>query len=203
MTQPFWERVGERAGYALAAVFLGPYAAAIRRERRVLRTAFHGWLDELDAERLVSPAKGTLRRSGSLRGGAEPIPFEAELLLDVKLARVDVALALGKNVTAYLSRARPLIAARKGLLIRMAKALATAADIRVDEASLDVDAACDLAREVAASGLGTLDAFTIDLRKDRVLLEIVAPRDKESWLAIEKALVVLVESWTRRWTTYR
>ncbi len=181
MMVPFWERVGERAGYALATLLLGPYAAAIRHERRVLRKAFHGWLDEMNAERLLPRAPGQARRAGALRG-AGPIPFEAELDVIKKRARVDVALSLGRDVSAEISKARK---------------------VRVGATSLDPTAANELAAEIGSCALGQLEAFEIDLHRDRLVLEMVAPREREAWIAIEKALAVLVESWSQRWTTYR
>jgi hypothetical protein len=191
----FWESAAERAGYALAAVVMGPYAAAIRRERRVLRGAFHAWLDELHAERLEPRTKGFTRRSASLRGG-EPIPFEAELDPFEKRATVDVAIALGKDVSAEITKARWLLDGRPYRV--SAKRI-----VGVDATSLDEAAANELVREIAESDVGRLDAFLIDLRKDRVVLDIIAPRDVETWKAIERALAVLVQSWSGRWTTYR
>lgn len=194
----FWEIVAERAGYAIGAAIFGPGAALARRERRALRRAFHDWLDELDAERLPPRGKGMSRRSGSLRG-AEPVPFEAELDPFEKRARVDVALALGRDVTAEASKARWVL---EGVMYRLASPFAAARMVRVDKTSLDRDAAKELADEID-SAFARLETFALDLRKDRVVLEIVAPRDTGTWIAIEKGLVVLVESWTRRWTTYR
>lgn len=179
----FWERVGEGAGYAIGAVIFGPSAALARRERRVLRRAFHGWLDAIDAERLPSRAKGIARRSGSLRG-AEPIPFEAELDPFAKRARVDVALALGRDVTAEVSK-------------EWSRA------VHIDATNLDEAAAKELVNEIAASAIGHRETFTIDLRKDRLLLDVVAPQEVNVWVAIERALAVLVETWTQRWTPYR
>ena len=90
-----WERIGEAAGYAIGAAIFGPSVALARRERRIMRRAFHDWLDEIDAERLPPIVKGITRRSGSLRG-TEPIPFGTELDPFEKRARIDVALALGR-----------------------------------------------------------------------------------------------------------
>jgi len=178
-----WERLGEAAGYAIGAAIFGPAAAIARRERRIMRRAFHGWLDEIDAERLRPRAKGMARRTGSLRG-AEPIPFEAELAPFEKRARVDVALALGRDVTAFASK--PF-----------------AGMVHIDETSLDDASAKELAIEIQHSALGKLETFTLDLRRDRVVLDVAAPRDVETWIAIEKALAMLVETWTQRWTSYR
>ena len=181
MMASFWERAGERTGYALAAMLLGPYAAALRRERRVLRRAFHDWLDELGAERLSPRAKGQARRSGALRGAA-PIPFEAELDVIDKRARIDVALSLGKDVTAQIWKAEK---------------------IHIETSALDAEAKKVVAAEIESSALGALDTFALDLRRDGVVVLLNAPREREAWIAIEKALAVLVETWTQRWTTYR
>jgi hypothetical protein len=178
----FWESAATHVGYATGAVIFGPQAAIIRRERRVLRGAFHGWLDEMDAERRVSPSKGIARRSGSLRG-AEPIPFEAVLDPMSKRARVDVAMALGRDVTAEMTK--------------------VGARVRLGGTTLDADTAHELAREVEASELRRLESFILDLRKDRLVVDLPAPREAESWRAIEKALVVLAESWSRRFSSYR
>ena len=177
----FWERAAEHAGYAIGAAIFGPAAAIARRERRVLRRAFNDWLDAIDATRLQRRRKGTSRRAGSLRG-TEPIPFEAELDPFAKRARVDVALALGKDVMATISKTHA---------------------VRVDGTSLDDGSAKELAGEIERSAIGKLETFAVELRKDRVLLDVLAPRDVETWIAIEKALAVLVETWTQRWTTYR
>ena len=69
--------------------------------------------------------------------------------------------------------------------------------------NLDADSRRISRARVAESAIGRLETFALDLRKDRVVLDVVAPREAESWKAIEKALVVLVESWTQRWTSYR
>jgi hypothetical protein len=135
---------------------------------------------------------------GAARRRADTV--RAELDPTRKLARVDVALALGKDVSAHLARAPATIA---GLKLRLAAAVALEDGVRVDGTSLDVDAARELAREVAASELGRLEAFALDLRRDRVVLEVPAPREADSWRAIEKGLVVLTESWSRRFSSYR
>jgi hypothetical protein len=182
MAESFWERAGEAAGYAIGAIIFGPYGAMIRRERRVIRGAFRDWTDEIDVERLRARSRGIGRRSGSLRG-TEPIPFEVELDPFEKRAQVDVALALGRDVRALMSKVGKRVV--------------------LGGTNLDADTADELAHEVEASALGGLETFMLDLRKDRLTIDLPAPRDVESWKAIERGLVLLVESWTRRWTTYR
>jgi len=177
-----WERIGEAAGYAIGAAIFGPSVALARRERRIMRRAFHEWLDEMDGQRLPPIVKGITRRSGSLRG-TEPIPFGAELDPFEKRARVDVSLALGRDVTTEISK--------------------DGSHVFVGSTNLDTDTAQELVKGVKGSKLARLDAFTIDLRKDRLVIELPVPRDAESWRTIEQALAVLVESWSRRFSSYR
>jgi hypothetical protein len=199
MMEPFWVRVGERAGYAVAAILLGPYAAALRHERRLLRRAFHGWLDDLDATRLEALRTGTSRRSASLRG-TSPIPFDAELDVVAKRAHIDAALSLAKDVTAEITKARWML---DGVTVRFAGPVTIHRRVLVDATNLDEGAANELASEVAATAIGRLDTFRLQLQKDRVMLDVVAPRDADTWVAIEKALAVLVESWSTRFSSYR
>ena len=196
-----WDvKIGEAVGYAIGAVIFGPTTVLARRERRTLRRAFWDWLDGVDTTRLTPRAKGVTRVSGALRGGAEPIPFEAELDPFMKRASVDVSISLGRDVTIDLSKARWILA---GVKLRLAPAIASIGVIRVDATNLDAEAAGEIAHEVAQTPLASLETFTLDLRRDVVQLDLLAPRDAETWRAIETSLVTLAESWSRRWTSYR
>jgi len=177
-----WERIGEAAGYAIGAAIFGPSVALARRERRIMRRAFHEWLDEIDAERLPPPDRGHSKRSGNLRG-AERLPFEVELDPFDKRARVDVALALGRDVRTELSKVG------RHAIVR--------------GTNLDADTANEIAREVEASALLRVDTCTLDVRKDRLVLDLPAPRDADTWRAIERAISVLAESLSRRFSSYR
>jgi hypothetical protein len=195
-----WERMGEGVGYAIGAVIFGPSAAIARRERRTLRNALHEWADSVDATHARPHAKGLLRYTGALRG-SEPIPFEAELDPFEKRATLDVAIGLAKKVEAEVSKARWAL---DGVKVRLPSPFAHVGTIRVDDTTLDADTAETLAREIAETPIGALETFSLTLRSDRVVVVVMAPRAPAEWRAIEKALVVLVESWSRRWAaSYR
>jgi hypothetical protein len=184
----FWERAGERVGYAMAAVLLGPYAAAVRHERRVLRTAFREWIDELEPVVLTPRTTGSLRRVAKLLAPGGTIPFEAEIDPNDKRASIDLSASLPHGTSVTIAKGYPMM---------------TGSRAQLEESSLDAAASEAIVHDLARSALSKMEAFRLSIREDRVLLEIVAPRSSDVWRQIGEALGVLVETWTQRWTTYR
>jgi hypothetical protein len=204
-----WEFLGEKVGYAMAAVVLGPPAAVARRERRILRAALAQWSDEIGAIRLES--RGTMKRAGKLLSAAGSYPFEVRLDPFRKRASLDVATGtlppqargrLAKNPTRVSA---PTFRYRMtASLWRSLKPLAEVDGITIGSKTLDAETARSLARDAADGGLAKLDTFILEMENERMVLDIVAPTDASQWKTIAAALASFVDACVRRWgSSYR
>jgi hypothetical protein len=203
MSGSVWERFGERVGYGLAVVVLGPAAALQKRERRAMRTAMVEWCKDLQPVKL-EPRPGVLRRSAVLpeTGGSR----SAEIELDIEERRVRVGVSLDRRLPSYVEvrvgkRAPSLDPTMKW---RMGTPRAVAEDFRLDSESLDVEASTALVSAIAAGPLARLVAIEIVLTPERIELLTIAPSTPEGWVPIGEGIVALTSWLTARWpSSYR
>lgn len=196
-----WEVLGERVGYGLATIVLGPHAALQRRTRRQMRAALVEWSRALQPTTLETP-RGTLRRGVSLRVYAgEPRAVEVLVDLAERTATMSVAIdPLPTYVEARFSKNADAIAGAPPT----GEPLVVAGELRAESASLDVDATTELLSAIAGGPLARLPAMDMLLESRRIVLRATAPTDRDDWEALGDGLGEVVNAVSRRWaTSYR
>jgi hypothetical protein len=193
-----WESMGERVGYALAAIVLGPAAALQRQARRRTIRAVVLYCEEYEPTELEAP-KGVLRRGARLPTISGPISIEIELRAFEGRATLSLTItALPSHVNATVSRAAWEV---QGLLSRLPAPLAREGTLRVDSETLDVETARALLDVIAKGPLATLNAMELEIRREQIDVHVVAPSTLEQWKAIGEGVVTL-EAWlTSRWSS--
>jgi hypothetical protein len=201
---PFWERLGERIGYGLAAIVLGPAAALERRTRRSIRRAMLDYVRDLEPMKLES-RRGLLGRNVSLRAAAgATLPAEIEVDLEGRRARVVVQFErLPAFVDACISRdvreLDELPHRPTGWVVAT-----TPTNVRLDSDTLDGPAAEALVAAIAAGPLSSTDAFELTISPDRMTLITRAPITRAGWTSIGEGVIAAVAWLIARWpSSYR
>ena len=87
----FWESVGEKIGYGIAAVLYGPRVAIEQRHQRTIRRAFAAWLaDEQYTKQIAEP--GRVRRLVERQVDELSFLLECELRPEIDRAYVTIRL---------------------------------------------------------------------------------------------------------------
>ena len=188
-----WLRLGEKIGYALGAVTLGPAFLATRRLQRKIRRAFAVWCQRsLRHEKLESP-RGRLRRLVTIATSGEPVEIEAELDVGERVARLLVTL--------------PAIPGYVDAKIEISKGAEQAKEPRVTRGPIvlcgetaladDVDELFSAFERIRAS------SFVARMTPDQMELRLSAPEDEADWAAVASALGQVHVWATRRSGAYR
>jgi hypothetical protein len=186
-----WERVGEAVGYGLAAVVLGPHAAAKRRTRRMLRAAFRGWSDAHHPVAMLS-GDGTLRRRVTLAGTMGPLPVEAEVDPYMNTAKLVVAAQLPPLAQVSISR---WPASRR----QDESASATMDGTQAFSKTLPADVCRALLELIHRGPIGALETFDIDVSPDHVEVAIAAPHTADDWRLASTGALALVTWLDEKW----
>lgn len=187
-----WERFGEAIGYGLAAVVLGPHAAAKRRTRRMLRAAFRSWSDAHDPVAMVGGA-GTVRRRVTLPARLGPVPLEAEVDPYRSTGKLVIATQLPPHAQVLVSR---LPASQR---LQDESATATLSDTQAFSNTLDADVCRAVLELIHRGPLGALETFEIDVSPDHVDVAFAAPRTAEDWRLLSTGALALVSWLDEKW----
>jgi hypothetical protein len=196
MSGSAWETLGEKVGYGLAAIVLGPHAALERRARRTIRLAMVGWAEAHQPVKREAP-RGALRRSVTLRAGSEPI--DVDLDLDLAERRATLAFAIAR-LPSYVDVTVDNDAGRvRNMKLRRLPPRAASGAFRLDGDALDVPTAQALVEAVSSGPFGNLEAIEIELTPERVTVFTLAPSSQEGWSAIGDGIAHLVGWLIDRW----
>lgn len=197
-----WEWLGEKVGYGLAAVVLGPAALMERRARRDARRAMLRFAREHDPDVLEAP-RNRVHRLMRIATKEEPLHMEARLDLATRRAVLVIDLpSLPATVTARVSRA--LWDVHNAMRFRMPEPTAISGTTRVDAPDLDVDIAEELLLCVTPGPLDAVSTFEMVVGDGCVSLHVHAPATTEGWEPLTAGLVAIA-SWARiKWAgSYR
>ena len=201
MAESLWEELGERIGYALAAVVLGPAVALERRGRREMRAALREWSASLAPTDLVAKERGVLRRNVRLPTTRDPIV--ADVTLD-PFARRATLRATTQMLPGYVRCTVARAPSRLDGVEPNLPALASAGEVRLDSETLDPETGTALVSALAATA-SRIDAFEIELRSERTTIRFLAPAHRDGWRAVEdmtRALSAwLAEKWPASYRT--
>jgi hypothetical protein len=196
MSGSAWETLGEKVGFGLAAIVLGPHAALERRARRSLRLAMVGWAEAHQQVKREAP-RGALRRSVTLRAGGEPIDVDLELELAER--RTSLAFAIAR-LPGYVDVTVDKDAGRvRNMKLRRLPPRAAAGAFRLDGDELDLPTAQALVEAIASGPFGHLEAIEIALTPERVTIATLAPSSREGWTSIGEGIAHLVGWLVDRW----
>jgi len=180
----YWEMLGERVGYGLAAVVLGPVAALERRTRRTMRAAMLDSFEDLRPLRLER-RRGTIRRNVQLPTGAGATSIDIDLDLHTHKTKLTLRL---ERLPSYVE----------------ARIQKHGSEFRLTTTSLDDDANHALVAMLTNGSLAGLDAIEIALSPEEVVIHITAPTTSEEWATIRAGLVDMVSWLAARWpASYR
>jgi hypothetical protein len=87
----FWEAVGEKVGYGLAAIIYGPRVALEQRHKRTIRRAFAAWLGDEKFTKQVAEA-GRVRRLVERQSDELSFLLECELHPEIDRAYITIRL---------------------------------------------------------------------------------------------------------------
>ncbi len=198
----FWEWVGEKVGYGLAAVVLGPGALVERKARRESRRAMLRFVAERGPIVFESPARDTLRRGGRLMVCGEPL--DIELTLDLRARKATMSTAIESLPKAFGARVSSGLGELHGLRYRLPEPRAISGTIRVDSEDIDANAANELLQQVTKSPLGQCPVFELTLQEGRLQLLVVAPRTELEWTGLGITVIALSTWSTSKWrASYR
>lgn len=184
-----WERLGEKVGYGLATIVLGPHAALERRARRAMRTAMVQWVMAHRPSKREAP-RGILRRTVSLQADAEPIDVDVEVDLHARRASLTfpitrlpsyVDVTVDKNAGAVM-----------GARLRRTAPLASAGAFRLDGEALDRPTAQALVEAIAGGPFDRLEGIVITLQPERITIDVLAPVTRAEWDALGEGVVGVV-----------
>lgn len=197
----YWVKLGERIGYGLAVVVLGPGAALERSARRAMRAALLDFCGELQPLKLIAP-KGKVRRSAQLPVVAGSLALEIEL--DLRSRRVQITVPIERlptYVEARIAFALPLLYEDRRLRLPTPRAFSGTFCVWTE--SLADDVAKALVEAVAGSA-APLHAIEITLSAERIEVLAIAPQSSQEWTAIGDRLVRLAASIATLWpASYR
>jgi len=201
MPPSFWESLGERVGYGLAAVVLGPVVARERRARRAMRSALLEFCRPLQPLRLLAPP-GVLRRSVQLPVATGSSALE--IVMDLESRRVRITASIERLPSYVEARIAKSLSSLHDERLRLSEARAGSGAFRVWTESLDVDVAKALVESVAGGPLERLAAVEVELSAERLDVLAVAPQSDEGWQAIGDGLTGLAAWLAAKWpASYR
>ena len=87
----FWEAVGEKLGYGIAAVIYGPRVAIEQRHERTIRRAFAAWLGDEQYTKQVAE-RGRVRRLVERQADELSFLLECELRPEIDRAYITIRL---------------------------------------------------------------------------------------------------------------
>jgi hypothetical protein len=191
------ERFGERVGYFLAFVVLGPHAAIERRARRRMRRAMLAWCEQFEP-RMVAAPNDTLRRAVVVTSDdAPPLSLDVDLEPFASRARVVATIEpLPPRVKAHVSRALWELTDKR---YPLGPAFTNDEGWRVDSDTLDALEARELLATILASPLEHVRPAHLHIAGERVELRIKAPNDEAEWERIGNAMTKVALWIGRRW----
>jgi len=174
-----WEWVGEKVGYGLAALVLGPAALVERKSRREAKRAFLRFAHAHEPDVLDAP-RGTFRRL--LRLPTAEGPLHVEVRLD-------------------LSTRRALLTTH---LPEMPASFEFTGGVRLDTAEEGDENANALLQEIGTELMDSMTAYELVLKEGRAELLVKAPPADVAWEAIA-SVVLKIAAWShKKWAhSYR
>jgi hypothetical protein len=186
----FWEELGERVGYGIAALIYGPAAALERSHRRAFRRALRAYCSGIDTVRMTPKRSGVVSRRITL---AHDVSAEVELDLASRHAWFEVQL---ERRPAFVEA---IIDKHLGSIDYDPKIAIAEGELRLSSRTMPADDQKAMLSAIARGPLERLTAVEIVVDPERVVILTPAPTTAEQWSVIERGCLDLVAWIGARW----